>query len=683
MSWIEKLYHTYEQCVDNVLVNTGEHILMHLDHTTQNAQLEIVLDGTGAFRRALVVPKDDAPTVVPCTEKSVSRSGVSPVPHPLCDKLQYVAGDFRDKEGIPTKGFQKEEGQPHGYYKKELSAWAEKSDNPTLKAIQTYVQQGTLILDLMKAGILPADASGNLVREATKEEKLNFPIWSVLPAGQTPQDAFVRWRVEIPGKPDSGTWEDADLIADWQQYSQKQITTRSLCMVTGDKDIPVAVLHPAKLRHGADKAKIISANDGNGFTYRGRFVEPDGLEACSVSNAVTQKAHNALRWLLARQGYVTGSHAYVSWAVSGVDIPQPWEDTQKLIPSPIDAQSFMAGDDSMEEVASTQENTHTPDHTRDLGQAFAQALSRAIRGYSANLEHCDDVVVMGMASATPGRMSIILYREIESSEFLKRIKNWHLIHAWPQRVTIPDPKSKKSRDKKSAWHVFAPSPSSIAKAAYGQKVDASLHSATVERLLVCIVDDGAVPYDLVDTCLRRACNPVAYTHWEWEQTLGVACALYKGFCERNPTPEKRRSYSMTLEQGRTTRDYLYGRLLAIADYLEGKALQVAGEQRPTNAMRLMQRFADHPATTWRTIRLALPPYMERLNSKRPGQLAFLKDLLEAVHCSFASAEEFNDDRRLSGEFLLAYYCQLQALKYKKTDNLDSETKENSDEQPTA
>lgn len=54
---------------------------------------------------------------------------------------------------------------------------------------------------------------------------------------------------------------------------------------------------------------------------------------------------------------------------------------------------------------------------------------------------------------------------------------------------------------------------------------------------------------------------------------------------------------MSLDQRRTTRDYLYGRLLAIAENIESLALFVARENRDTSAAKLMQRFADHPYTT--------------------------------------------------------------------------------------
>jgi CRISPR-associated protein Csd1 len=120
---------------------------------------------------------------------------------------------------------------------------------------------------------------------------------------------------------------------------------------------------------------------------------------------------------------------------------------------------------------------------------------------------------------------------------------------------------------------------------------------------------------------------------------------------------------MALERDRTARDYLYGRLLAVADHIEGRALYLAGDSRETNAARLMQRFADHPSSTWRNIELSLGPYKNRLRSKRPTFLSEMEKQLDEINGQF-QAQDFLDPRPLSGEFLLGYHCQRQALRNK-------------------
>ncbi|MCJ8272696.1 MAG: type I-C CRISPR-associated protein Cas8c/Csd1, partial [Psychrosphaera sp.] len=141
-----------------------------------------------------------------------------------------------------------------------------------------------------------------------------------------------------------------------------------------------------------------------------------------------------------------------------------------------------------------------------------------------------------------------------------------------------------------------------------------------------------------------------------EQNLGIACALYKGFCKRTTDTNLKKDYAMALEQDNTSRDYLYGRLLAIADKIESTALYLSGEKRMTTAERYMQRFADRPATTWLNITKALAPYQQRLNNQRGGLLTVYNRLIDDIHYLFASAD-FKDDGKLSGEYLLGFHCQ--------------------------
>ena len=128
---------------------------------------------------------------------------------------------------------------------------------------------------------------------------------------------------------------------------------------------------------------------------------------------------------------------------------------------------------------------------------------------------------------------------------------------------------------------------------------------------------------------------------------------------------------MALEQNRVSRDYLYGRLLAVAENIESRALFVAGEKRDTMAARLMQRFADRPYSTWKTIELSLAPYKSRLRTQRAGFLFGMEKLLDEVVALF-DPEDFLKDSQLSGEFLLGYHCQRQALRSVDAANTDEQ-----------
>lgn len=98
MGWLERCYETYEKNLTEVGKSAmhGDKeapMLLPVAHTTQKVQAEISLSAEGSFLSARVVRPDEATTVIPCTEGSSSRTS-GPVPHPLVDKLQYIAGDY-------------------------------------------------------------------------------------------------------------------------------------------------------------------------------------------------------------------------------------------------------------------------------------------------------------------------------------------------------------------------------------------------------------------------------------------------------------------------------------------------------------------------------------------------------------------------------------------------------------
>lgn len=119
---------------------------------------------------------------------------------------------------------------------------------------------------------------------------------------------------------------------------------------------------------------------------------------------------------------------------------------------------------------------------------------------------------------------------------------------------------------------------------------------------------------------------------------------------------------MSLDTENNSRDYLYGRLLALAERLEEVALNITSpdKPRPTAANRFMQRFADRPYETWLVIYKQLDPYIRQLKSSRPGFLVNISREIDAVMDKFKH-DEFVNPKALSGEFLLGFHCQRMAL----------------------
>ncbi|NJM37584.1 MAG: hypothetical protein HC845_06840 [Akkermansiaceae bacterium] len=340
MNWLQRLAETYENCSDAIgkietrkMKNKEVALtpLLPICHTMQNAHIEITLDEAGNFLSAKVVEKDDAPTLIPCTESSSGRTN-GQCPHPLHDKLEYVASDYSERSDGSCD---------YVSYKKQLSEWIQSAEDYTaLKAVFDYLEKGTLIKDCAASKVLFLDDTNKLLNKWVDNEAAP-PIFKLLPGGldgkgkQKPwqANAFIRFSVEAKNSLGSSLQHDPVLWKLWSDYYATKETINGLCLITGGSST-LALQHPSKIRNAGDKAKLISANDGSGFTYRGKFENPN--EACSVSFEITQKAHSALRWLIARQGRRFGDLNIVTWATMGDMPPDPIKSSFELFISPSD-----------------------------------------------------------------------------------------------------------------------------------------------------------------------------------------------------------------------------------------------------------------------------------------------------------------------------------------------------------
>ena len=646
MSWMQKLYRTYESILEQGGTNDAEP-LTPVGHTIQNAHIVIVIDGQGNFQTARVMPPKTA-ILLPATESSENRTS-GEAPHPLADKIQYVAKDYVDYGGEKKAYFD-------GYLK-QLKAWCESPfAHPKVQAVLHYVAKGRVVADLVEAGIFQLD-SGNKVLNKWEAEGDAPPIFSVLPKTKGEIEfgsALVCWQVEITGDVHSQTWTDKTIQQSWADYAASEKAEKGFCLVQGEEAV-ISTMHPAKLRHTGDKAKLISSNDTAGYTFRGRFATAE--EAASVSADVSAKAHSALRWLISRQGIRNGDQVTVAWAISGKPVPSPMKDISTELNWADMANWDISAVENPDEIATQRlpENSEaSPDWSVNIGRAAARIIKKKLHGYQAELKAHEQISLIMLDSATPGRMALTYYQEFLPADYFTNLDAWIDDFSWYQRYSIEVPNGKKT-DKRTQWRFVPPSPYSIAEAVYGKSLSDTLKKQLYARLLPVIAGGTSVPIpeDLVRQSFQAACNPNGCENWEWQRNIGVACALYKGWRARHHDLSQRRTYPMSLDTQNRSRDYLYGRLLAVAENTESYALYLAGEKRATTAERYMQRFAEHPFATWRNIELALKPYQERLrnNGKDTGAQA-IGEIMELF-----ATDDFTCDDKLSGEFLLGYHCQ--------------------------
>ena len=198
-------------------------------------------------------------------------------------------------------------------------------------------------------------------------------------------------------------------------------------------------------------------------------------------------------------------------------------------------------------------------------------------------------------------LDVTYYRELSENEYEERIDQWHNTCKWYQPF-------EKNPDGtyKPGYFIGAPALDRIVLAVLGKRRkqrDESYDKLVKnlrEQLLHCIFDGERIPSSLVIAASNRASNPLAFEntgaknnsdHWRgWEYVLGAACALIKRYYH----DYKKEEFSVELETKRRDRDYLYGRLLAVADKIESSARYKQGktkeDARATNAVRYMTAF---------------------------------------------------------------------------------------------
>jgi len=630
MSWLLDLYETYENNNEQIGVmnkkgENEEYMLLPVAHSTQAAQIEVTVDTEGKFYSAKVVEKKQATTVIPCTEASFSRTSGA-VPHPLHDKLMYVAGDFERYGGVIKKG----SSPPFNDYMEQLKDWCDSPyAHPKVIAIYHYLRKGTLIKDLIAKSILYVDENDQLIKKWTKKEEEQFgdkpKIFQVM--SDTQDKVFVRFDVHEVGQLNTEVWNDQSIYDSFIAYYKEKLKENDLCYVTGEF-APKTDRHASKIRHAADLSKLIAINSS---AFKGRFTT--AKDVVNIGFNVSQKAHNALKWLIIKQGQMVDGRVFLVWGNESVDIPSPQDDLQELF-----TELGILNDPLSNGV--DQDQTH---------EVFARAVNKAIAGYKSDLTYKSKVMILILDAATTGRLSVMYYRSINTSDYFDRLANWSKTCSWLHAY-------KRNEDKKIMQFYGPPIPRDIALAAYGSHANDKVIKGLMERMMPCIVDGQRIPLDVIRSAVIRASNPVSMEEWEWGKTLSITCALLKK--QKHYEGEE---YDVPLDTNCKKRDYLFGRLLAIADVLEKNALSVADEKRATNAIRYMNAFSRHPVRTWEVIQAALQPYQAKLGN----QVLYYNRLIDEV-ANQINLEDFND-KPLSGVYLLGFYSQRHELYRSKKD----------------
>ena len=560
--------------------------LAPVGHMTTKAKIEITIDGEGQFVRA---QKVDRTILFPATEESSGRTS-GKVAHPLCDQLGYLTSYDAEKNEL---------------FLSQLTDWADSAfTHPKISAILKYLKSGTLADDLKQAELLQLDEAGKL-----KNDK-----------------DFVCWRVLTDDEYNSAVWEDKSLMKAFTDYylARKSKESGDICMISGEETATTSQ-HLKGVVPASGNAKLISSNDTINYTYRGRFT--DEKEAVSIGYESSQKAHNALKWIVANDGVsLGGGRTMICWNPQGKIVPRPHnvlrkrEKDEKISPS-----------------------------------SYKAELEKVIWGYKKDFSPSDKAVIAIFDAATTGRLSVAYYNELDASDFLERLRYWDETCCWYD----------------SRWGVETPSLFDLTDFAYGDirnggmEADDRIKAQQMQRLISCRIDQQALPLDLMRRLEQKAANLQIYDKKGLrDQLLFITCAVIKKYRWDHLKEE----WDMALETDKKDRSYQYGRLLAVMEKAERDTYK-NGEERETNAIRLQSIFVKRPAYAASLIMNQLKQaYYPQLSA---GTRNYYEKLIGEIMSVISDCGEEQYNKPLQETYLLGYYLQKNAL-YTKKEALEEE-----------
>lgn len=585
MGLLQKAVETYD--ANRALVGTyreDHDPLAPIGHTLTSAGIEITLDQNGRFLSARKVDKSEPKILIPVTEESSGRTS-APAAHPLCEQLKYAAPKH-EKE--------------HALYLTQLRAWAESENtHPFLPPILAYVEGGTILSDLQQSGVLDGGEKF--------DEKL-----------------LVRWRVLGFQEEEPACWKNQNLFRAFIRFYSEQTAEKGivLCMIEG-KTLPLAVQHPKGIIPVNGNAKLISANDSSGFTYRGRFSTD--WQAATISYIASQKAHNALRWLASEQGVreFAGNRIFLCWNPQGKKLPQVMRRVRsdnaepKIIPSD-----------------------------------YRKALQSTMLSFREDmqLKGTETAVVAAFDAATTGRLALTYYNEVSLSAFLQRMQDWDAHCCWYA----------------GKYGIQAPNLLQIVDRAFGTQrggfleTDHRIQRQHLQRLLSCKLDGGIFPWDIVRALVQRASTPMAFDEKIWRRILHTACAAIQKY----RYDIKQGGNEMAWELDKKDRSFQFGRLLAAMERAEADYYYKTQEQRQTNAIKFMAEFRQRPWTVFERINRQLhQAYLTRID---PWQVSRYERLAGEICDNLRDFPEADLNRPLEDIYLMGYELQRNAF-FKKNE----------------
>ncbi|MGL6293243.1 type I-C CRISPR-associated protein Cas8c/Csd1 [Eubacterium aggregans] len=180
-----------------------------------------------------------------------------------------------------------------------------------------------------------------------------------------------------------------------------------------------------------------------------------------------------------------------------------------------------------------------------------------------------------------------------------------------------------------------------------------LMKSSIQRILPCIANGMKFPEDLMLAAVRNAGHPMTMRLGNWTRVLNNACSM---ICLYYYT-QKGEELSMGLDYECKDRSYLFGRMLAVANYAEEQTYDEDDKKRVSNARRYWNVFSGKPGRTWKIIYENLTPYFDKLDQ---GKRGYINKVLGEITDEMTPSMMM-DERALSPLYLLGFQHQNSVL----------------------
>lgn len=636
-----KLYDSNQQLVGkNTRTDDNPLMLLPIGYQQNKAYLKIIINQNAELQSVESYGSKGINVALPVTSSSSVRTS-SLAAHPLSDTLQYIGTGLVNHCKQLSDKESKKLLEANQLYLDQLADWSSKSELPALKNIYHYLASGKLIPDLIERKFLLTTSDGNVaVSKKEVPDDTELPSFYEGTAGEIYKKLITIDYRDLTEPPTlTPFWLRDDLKADFLQWQEQTLSTEDVSYISG-KNEKLAVSFPKGIIKSVSGAKLLSTNDSNQFL--GQFLSDS--QAMTIGYEELAKATNSLKWIIEKQGTYIGNRVFVVWTAND-DLKKPQ----------ILNLSFDLLDVQLDEPIENDEVNN------DTGESYASGVNQTIKGKGNHWQRvAEDVHILQLDAATPGRLSILNYQTLSKEIFFERIDHWYTKTSWLYYDHIS-----------KAVRQATPKPSDIIKVVLnsGQLGGEAAAGALYSTIYNAILYDQRISENILNAVYQRVLNVVGYdvsrTFIPYANALSIACSLIKNFYQE-------RNYTEMLEKDNHERSYLFGRLLAVAKRIESLAnYQNQTERVQTNADRYMQAFATRPASTWKIIYLAVQPYLKQIK----GSAHYFDQQIQEI-MSLLSSDEMTDVK-LEPTFLIGYYHQQQVF-FDKKEKSDKEEVINDD-----